>query len=102
MLRVDGKNLATSTRGWTSADFTGVNAPTSLDGTSVTIGGQAAFVDYISSGQVNVQAPNVGLGPQTVIVSSNSGSSSAYPITVNAVQPGLLAPSSFTVGGNST
>ena len=98
-IEIYGSNLATSMRGWSSADFTGVNAPTSLDRTSVTIAGQAAFVDYISPGQVNVQVPNGGLGSQTVIVSNASGSSSAYPITVNAVQPGLLAAPSFNVGG---
>ena len=72
----------------------------SLDGVKVTIGGQAAFVDYISPGQVNAQVPsNVGIGSQTVVMSNGSLSSSAAPITVNTVQPGLLAPASFTVGG---
>jgi uncharacterized protein (TIGR03437 family) len=46
-----------------------VNAPTSLDGTSVTIGGQAAFIDFISSGQVNALVPsNVATGTQQMTV----------------------------------
>jgi len=35
----------------------------------VTIGGQAAFIAYISPTQVNAQVPsNVGTGPQPVVV----------------------------------
>src|SRR6266849_6460196 len=50
-----------------------------LDGTKVTIGGQPAFIDYISPGQVNVQVPsNVGTGSQPVIVTTAAGASSAY------------------------
>jgi uncharacterized protein (TIGR03437 family) len=99
-IEIYGTNLAIDSRSWTGNDFNGVNAPTSLDGTTVTIGGQLAFIDYISSGQVNAQVPsNVATGSQQVIVTTASGSSSPYTITVNAVQPGLLAPSSFNLGG---
>jgi len=99
-IEIYGSNLAADTRPWAGSDFNGVNAPTSLDGTSVMIGGQAAFIDYISSGQVNAQVPsNVGPGSQQVIVTTASGASSPYAITVNATQPGLLAPSSFNIGG---
>src|ERR1700678_3220574 len=87
-------------RGWGGSDFNGVNAPTSLDGTSVTIGGQAAFIDYISPGQVNAQVPsNVGTGTQQVVVKTANGSSTASNVTVKATQPGLLAPLSFNIGG---
>jgi uncharacterized protein (TIGR03437 family) len=99
-IEIYGSNLATDSRGWAGADFNGVNAPTSLDGTKVTIGGQPAFIDYISPGQVNAQVPsNVAAGPQPVIVTTAAGASSAYTITVNAEQPGLLAPLSFNIGG---
>ena len=46
-----GSNLSLTTRGWATSDFTGSHgtvAPTTLDGVSVQIGGQAAFVNYIS------------------------------------------------------
>ena len=95
-----GSNLATTTRSWTGADFNGVDAPTSLAGTQVTIGGQAAFVDYVSPGQVNAQVPsNVAIGPQQIVVTTPNGSSASQTITVNATQPGLLAPASFKIGG---
>jgi uncharacterized protein (TIGR03437 family) len=99
-IEIYGANLAASSRSWTGGDFSGVNAPTSLDGTKVTIGGQFAFIDYISPTQVNAQVPsNVGTGSQPVIVTTTAGSSAASTITVNDAQPGLLAPSSFIVGG---
>ena len=43
-IEIYGSNLATNTRSWAGADFNGVNAPTSLDGTTVTIGGKSAFI----------------------------------------------------------
>jgi uncharacterized protein (TIGR03437 family) len=99
-IEIYGTNLAVDTRGWGSADFSGVNAPTSLDGTKVTIGGQAAYVDYVSAGQVNAQVPsNAPQGSQALVVTTPYGSTSAYSVTVNATQPGVLAPTSFTVGG---
>ena len=99
-IEIYGSNLAGNTRGWAGADFQGANAPTSLDGTSVTIGGQPAFVDYIDPGQVNVQAPsNLATGQQQLIVTTASGSSAPYNITVKATQPGLLAPPNFVIGG---
>jgi uncharacterized protein (TIGR03437 family) len=99
-VEIYGSNLASETRGWTGADFTGINAPTSLSGTSVSIGGQAAFIDYISPGQVNALVPsNVGTGVQPIILMTAAGASTAFNITINAVAPGLLAPPNFSVGG---
>jgi len=99
-IEIYGSNLAADSRQWAGGDFNGVNAPTSLDGTKVTIGGQPAFIDYISPIQVNAQVPsNAGTGPQPLIVTTAAGVSSASTITVNAEQPGLLAPSTFNVGG---
>jgi uncharacterized repeat protein (TIGR03803 family) len=50
-IEIYGSNLASDTRSWASRDFNGINAPTAVDGTSVTIGGQPAFVAFISPGQ---------------------------------------------------
>jgi uncharacterized protein (TIGR03437 family) len=99
-IEIYGSNLASDTRSWAGSDFSGVNAPTSLDGTSVTIGGQAAFIDYISPGQVNALVPsNVGTGNQPITVKTAVGTSPPVNITVNAMQPGLLAPPSFSING---
>ncbi|MGH9664283.1 MAG: IPT/TIG domain-containing protein, partial [Bryobacteraceae bacterium] len=100
-IEIYGSNLSTSKRSWAGADFNGAHAPTSLDGVKVAVNGQDAFVDYISPTQVNAQVPsNAGTGPMQLTVSNSSGTSNPYNITVNATQPGLLAPASFKIGNN--
>lgn len=99
-IEIHGSNLANHTRYWTLADFHGDQAPTSLDGITVTIGGQTAFIDYISPNQINAQIPsNVGVGPQELRVTTAAGASNSQMITVNEIQPGLLAPASLVIGG---
>lgn len=96
-VEIHGSYLAPDSRTWTGGDFSGINAPTSLDGTSVTIGGQPAFISYISAGQVNAQVPtSIGSGAQQLVVTTTHGKTAAYTITVNGVFPRLLAPSSFS------
>lgn len=91
-IEISGTNLAPDTRIWTGDDFSGVNAPTSLDGVKVTIGGQSAFVYYISSVQVNALVPsNVATGSQQLTVTNGTLTSSNFNVTVNALEPGLLA-----------
>jgi uncharacterized protein (TIGR03437 family) len=100
-IEIFGTNLATHTRTWTGDDFNGASAPTALDGTFVTIGGESAYVDFISPTQVNAQVPStVGTGPQSIVVTTAQGMSSPFSLTVNSTQPGLLAPPSFNVVGN--
>jgi uncharacterized protein (TIGR03437 family) len=101
-VEIYGSNLAPSTQGWTGADFTGNNAPTMLDGVSVSIAGQAAFVDYISATQVNAQLPsNIATGGALQLTVTNAnGTSTAVNVTVNPTEPGLLAPASFKIRGN--
>jgi len=101
-IEIYGSKLAADTRLWTASDFTGVNAPTTLDRTTVLIGGQPAYIDYVSPGQVNAQVPTANLapGPQTVTVENADGtSSSTFKVTVNPTEPGLYAPPALTAGG---
>ena len=99
-IEIYGSNLSATSRSWADADFLGVNAPTSLDSTAVKIGGQSAFIDYVSPSQVNAQVPsNVPLGSQTVTVTTSVGTSPPLPVNVNVIQPGLNAPPSFIIGG---
>jgi uncharacterized protein (TIGR03437 family) len=101
-VEIYGSNLALDTRGWTKADFTGNQAPTMLDGVEVSIAGQKAFVNYIvaNPGQVNVQLPsNIPGGAQQITVMNKNGTSTPFNVTVNATEPGLLAPASFKIGG---
>src|ERR1017187_5117998 len=46
-IEIYGADLANTTRQWSTADFDGLRAPTSLDGVTVTVGGQSAFVCYV-------------------------------------------------------
>jgi uncharacterized protein (TIGR03437 family) len=99
-IEIYGSNLALDSRSWQTSDFQGINAPTSLDGTYVTIGGEPAFVAYISSGQLNVQVPSdIGTGPQQVVVTTSLGSTVPYTLGVEPLEPGLYAPSLTNVGG---
>jgi uncharacterized protein (TIGR03437 family) len=98
-IEIYGANLAPDTNTW-GAYFSGVNAPTAIDGVKVTVGGQPAFLDFISPGQVNAQVPStVPSGAQPVVLTNAAGTSAAISILVSAESPGLLAPSSFIVGG---
>ena len=47
-IEIYGADLANTTRQWSTADFDGLRAPTSLDGVTVTVGGQSAFAYYVS------------------------------------------------------
>ncbi len=99
-IEIYGTNLGVGPRSWQSSDFSGVNAPTTLVGSSVTIGGQSAFVDFVSQGQMNAQVPSgVTTGAQQLVVTTAAGSSTPLAVTVDATQPGLLAPASFKIGG---
>ncbi len=100
-IEIYGTNLAGSTRQWATADFNGPAAPTALDGVIVTVGGLVAYISYVSPTQINVQVPQ-GVKPGTnvpVVVTYAGQSSTAGTITINALQPGLLAPATFLVNG---
>jgi uncharacterized protein (TIGR03437 family) len=100
-IEIYGTNLALDQRSWRTSDFQGANAPESLDGTSVTVGGVPAYVEFISANQLNVQVPsNIGTGPQRVIVTTSLGSSLPYVLGVEPLEPGLYAPSLTNIGGN--
>ncbi|MGA2882484.1 MAG: hypothetical protein ABSG13_26310 [Bryobacteraceae bacterium] len=97
-IEIYGQNLATTTAQWGGANFQGNNAPTSVGGTMVTVGGQSAFVYYVSPGQVDVQvASNVATGSQPVVVSTAAGASAPFTTNVSATEPGLLAPPAFKI-----
>lgn len=93
-LEIYGKNLGAASCVWQGADFSGLNAPTTLGDVNVTLGGVKAYVDYVSSGQVNVQVPDgIPLGAGVPLVLTNSGGrSSPFALQTTAVAPALLAP----------
>ncbi len=100
LIEIYGTNLANTIRKWSSTDFNGVNAPTTLDGVSVTVAGKHAFVNYVSPGQVNVQVPDgVGTGPMPVVLKSDAGTTNSFTVTAKDTAAGMLAPASFKLDG---
>jgi len=109
-LEIKGTNLAdsadprlanaTNPGQWTAGDFTGSNAPTSLDGISVSINGKPAYVWYLSLTQLNVQAPqDTATGNVAITVTNCKATSSPFMFARRALAPGFLAPSNYTANG---
>lgn len=88
-LTITGSNLSTVTDTWDKFIING-NLPTSLDGVSVNVASKPAFVSFISPGQINVQAPDVGTGPVAVTVTTPSGTSVAFTANVVAQSPAFF------------
>jgi uncharacterized protein (TIGR03437 family) len=91
-----GTNLSGNSRSWTSADFTN-GTPTSLDGVSVSIGGKAAFVYYISPTQINVQAPDVASGSTSIVVTSGGTASNTATATVADYSPAFFVAGNYAI-----
>jgi uncharacterized protein (TIGR03437 family) len=97
-ITITGTNLSSITDTWTNAIVNG-ELPTSLDGVKVSVGGQPAYIYYISPTQINALAPNVGTGPPLpVTVTNANGTSSAVTATVLFFQPAFfLWPGNYAV-----
>jgi len=84
-----GTNLAKA-RG----DLNGMNSlaalPSKLNGVSVTVGGKAAALYFVSPFQINAQAPvDAGTGAQPIVVTSPNGASSSVNATFAAMAPAI-------------
>jgi uncharacterized protein (TIGR03437 family) len=84
-----GTDLASKTDNWGHAIVNG-QLPTSLDGVSVTIGGKAAYVYFISPGQINVLAPDIPAGPVSVTVTTAGGTSATFTATAAQYSPAFF------------
>ena len=80
---VKGSGLAPDTRTWLPSDFVNNQMPTALDGSSVTINGEKAFVYFISAGQINILTPpDLVAGPAQVVVTNQGTPSASFAATV--------------------
>jgi uncharacterized protein (TIGR03437 family) len=95
-ITITGTNLSTVTDTWNNFILNGV-LPISLDGVKVSVGGQPAYIEYVSSGQINAVAPNIGPGPTQVSVTNSNGTSSAMSATVQTVQPAFFEWGNYAV-----
>ena len=94
-LQIKGANLTKVTDTWANAVGADGALPTSLDCVSVSVGGQPAYIYFVSQGQINVLAPNVGYGSMPVTVTNSAGTSG--PETASSQEYG---PAFFTWPGN--
>jgi uncharacterized protein (TIGR03437 family) len=90
---ITGANFTTITDTWDKFVVNG-NLPPSLDGVSVSIGGKAAYIYFISPNQINAQAPNVAPGTVPVTVTNGNGTSAVTTATIVAANPAFFLWSS--------
>lgn len=99
-VEIYGVNFARTARLWSGADFSGSNAPTSLDGVSVTVNNKPAFIYYVSPGQININVPeDTATGPVDIRVQTSGGVSNTVTVTRSRLSPTLLTVPSFKIGG---
>jgi uncharacterized protein (TIGR03437 family) len=80
-------------------------APTSGN-TTVTLGGKACYVRFVSAGQVNIQLPvNLGAGTYNLVVTHDGLNSAPFKVTLTAYAPAIFTlnssgsgPGKFTDG----
>ncbi len=84
-----GTNLASKTDDWTNAIVNG-KFPTALDGVSVEIDGKPAYITFISPGQINLLAPDVGFGSLPLTVTTAGGTSSTFTVTSDQYGPAFF------------
>ncbi len=99
-VEIYGSNFSQASRLWGGADFDGPNAPTSLDGVSVTVNGKPAYVYYISPGQININVPDdTATGEVAIQVTTPAGASDPVMVTRSRISPTLLTTPAFQIGG---
>ncbi|HEY4359599.1 MAG TPA: IPT/TIG domain-containing protein [Bryobacteraceae bacterium] len=86
---IQGANLAPKTDDWSNSIVNGA-LPTSLDGVSVSMGGKPAYIYYISSGQLNVLAPDLAPGSVAVTVTNGGVTSAAVNVTASLYGPAFF------------
>ena len=97
-LTITGSNLASvASDTWQNSIVSG-QLPTILDGVSVNMGGQPAYVYFVSPGQINAVAPNIAAGPTNVVVKNSLGTSAAFSATAQTYNPAFfLWPGGYAV-----
>ncbi len=99
-VEIYGSGFATTSRLWAGADFNGANAPTSLDGISVTVNNRPAFIYYVSPGQININTPeDSATGPVQVQVRTAQGLSNTVTVNRARLSPTLQTVPQFLVNG---
>lgn len=93
-ITISGTNLPPKPDNWTIVNGA---LPITLDGVSVSVGGQPAYIEYISSAQINALAPNVPAGSVPVIVTNANGASQAVNAQLAADTPAFFQWGNYAV-----
>ena len=95
-IEIYGANLAPASAAggltWSGApSFADGQMPTSLDGVSVTVDGNPAYVYFICPTQINVLTPlDSTTGPVAVVVNNGTTTTDAFAANLQAAAPGFL------------
>lgn len=92
-ISIYGSNLASGTTIWNG------NFPTTLGGTSVTINGKLGYLWFVSSGQINLQAPDDPATGTVNVVVTNANGSATSTVTLGQAGPSFLLLDSTHVAG---
>jgi uncharacterized protein (TIGR03437 family) len=96
-ITIKGSNLSASTATWERAIVDG-RLPTLLEGVSVDVGGRPAYIFFVSPGQINALAPDVGAGSMQVTVTKAGQTSAAVTANSSVLMPAFfLWPNSQAV-----
>jgi uncharacterized protein (TIGR03118 family) len=96
-----GGGLAATTHKWGGSDFVNNSLPTSLQGVSVSINGEPAFIDFISALQIDILVPtDVPAGPVQIQVTNNGLQSAMISATMAAVAPAFFDFGPVNAAGN--
>jgi hypothetical protein len=64
--------------------------PAQVVGVSVTMGGKPAYINAVTPGQINVQAPDVPSGDMQVVVETPGGSSAPFNLNAEVLGPAFF------------
>ena len=95
-ITIFGTNLAAKTDDWTNSIVNG-QLPTSLDGVTVTVDGQPAYLAYISPTQINAVAPEVNTGTVSVTVDCPNQANARAMATAEPLQPAFFQLGNYAV-----
>jgi uncharacterized protein (TIGR03437 family) len=89
---IKGTNLAATKRTLVASDIAGGLLPTTVDGVSVTINNEPAYITYISPVQINLVTATTlpPAGPQSVVVTHETLTSSTVSVTSQPIAPALF------------
>ena len=89
-VNINGTDLSSTTDVWDSF-ITNNTLPIQVDGVSVSIGGKAAYVQYVSPTRIQVLTPpDLGLGSVAVQVTNSNGTSASVSVTSQQFAPGFF------------